>query len=92
MKVRLNGETWRIIRRGRSRGVKKVHGYTLTDKRAIYLSPQLKGRKLIEIAVHELIHARFIDLDEDSVTEAAEAIALVLHRLGVRHGQPANNG
>lgn len=85
MKVRLNGETWKIIRRGRSKGAAQTHGYVLSDRKAIYLDPKLRGKKLIEIVAHELLHARFIDLDEASVTEAAEAIASVLHRLGVRH-------
>ncbi len=85
MKVKLDGVEWSLTRRGRSRGVERTHGYVLSDRKTIYLNPRLKGKELIEFAIHELLHARFLDLDEESVDDAAKAITSVLHRLGVRH-------
>lgn len=85
MKVRLNGETWKIIRRSRAQDAPKLDGYVLRNKPYIYIDSRLRGKPLIETIIHELMHARWPDLDEQAVTEAAEQFASVLHRLGVRH-------
>jgi hypothetical protein len=42
------------------------------------------ARKLLEVTVHEVLHAVRPELDEAAVDEAAATIALVLHRLGAR--------
>jgi len=41
-------------------------------------------RKLLEVTVHEVLHAVRPELDEEAVDEAAATIATVLHRLGAR--------
>lgn len=56
----------------------------LTEKdKAIRIDSRLRGEELVEVAIHEAIHAACWDLDETAVTEAARDIARMLTRLGL---------
>jgi len=65
----------------------KVWGYAHTDKNIIELSHKLKGRKHLEILLHEIIHIYFPDYDEESVKEYAKAMSLLIWRQGYRRKQ-----
>jgi hypothetical protein len=42
------------------------------------------ARKLLEVTIHEVLHAVRPELDEAAIDEASATIAFVLHRLGAR--------
>ena len=56
----------------------KVHGYAFTDEDRIEIDSRLKGRKLIEITVHELLHLLFPKLEEPEIIDASITITNVL--------------
>lgn len=54
------------------------------DARTIRVRSTLRGVKLCDILLHELLHARFWDLSEEAVEEFASTAAAILHREGFR--------
>lgn len=76
--VYINGQRWRITRaRLRDRW-----GDCDYDKRLIRLHCTLAGTDLMDTLLHELIHARWPDLQESSVNEFATTLATVLEAEG----------
>ena len=55
-----------------------------TPDKTISLDERMVGLGLLDLAIHEALHACVWDLDEDAVTETAWDIARFLHRLGFR--------
>ena len=55
--------------------------------REIRIYHGLRGEELTEVAVHELLHARWPDLSEEAVTEVAQEMAGVLTALGIKHAE-----
>ena len=58
------------------------------EKRRILLNTQESGKPAMDTAIHEALHACFWDMDDDAVTEAANAITRFLWRLGYRKEKP----
>lgn len=58
-----------------------------TGPKKILVDSRLKGRRRLEVIVHECIHACLPQLSEDTVTETARDISRVLHTLGYRENQ-----
>jgi len=58
------------------------------DGRAISISPRLKGKRKLEILIHESLHAEYPSIakgtEEEWVEEAAESISKLLWKLGYR--------
>jgi hypothetical protein len=52
--------------------------------KSIYVRSGLRGKERIEVLVHEMLHAAFWHLCEESVEDTAKEIAEVLWRLGYR--------
>lgn len=50
----------------------------------IRIRKTLRGERLLEVIIHEVLHACFWDIDEDAIESAARDLARVLYRLGVR--------
>lgn len=67
-RIPIDGKTWRIkLQRPPER---EVHdGLCVRDDRTIYLHPDGIKQRGIELVVHELLHARFWDIEEDAVEE-----------------------
>jgi len=55
------------------------------DARTIRVHPSLQGETLLEVIVHEMLHARWPDLSEEAILEHSQEIAGTLYRLGFRH-------
>ena len=53
--------------------------------RTIRIRASLQGEELMEVAVHEMIHARWPDLSEEAVMEFGQEISGTLYGLGFRH-------
>ena len=80
-KIDVNGVEW-LLRFSRLRG--KARGWCQYDKKKILVHNRLTGEERLEVVIHELLHAFFPDLAEESVTNAGEGIAKVLWQIGVR--------
>ena len=57
------------------------------EKKLIRVSDKLAGFDLMDVMLHEMIHARWWCLDEGEVTEFAEEAAAVLEAFGVTRGE-----
>lgn len=82
----IHGARW-LLRFTRLRG--KADGWTyLPDAKSprirpkILIDERLKGRKRLEILIHELIHVSFPTACEEHITEAGKDISRVLANLG----------
>jgi len=58
--------------------LRKVWGWSDHEKNIIELSDQLKGKKHLEILVHEHLHILIIPYDEAHIKEMAKKIANLL--------------
>lgn len=88
----LHGVRW-LLRFTRLRG--NAYGWTyLPDAKSprrrpkILIDERLKGRKRLEIIIHELLHVSFPTACEEHVTEAGKDISRVLAKLGYRDHAP----
>lgn len=81
--------------------VKKIHHKKLGQRQAwglaefdeIWIDPVTKGRKRLEIYIHETLHVIFPNMSEETVVEAAKEICRVLWKVNYRQvdnekGQP----
>ena len=50
----------------------------------IWIDPRIKGMRMLEVLIHEMLHCCFPDMTEDAVETAARSIAKVLWDLGYR--------
>lgn len=57
----------------------------------IRVSSTLRGEELLEVLLHELVHAAGWHLDESFVERFAADVARALWRLGYRNGQRETN-
>lgn len=62
----------------------KAWGQCNRDTRTIQVRQSAKGLAELDTYVHEFLHACFWDLDEEAVTESADAISRFLWRKGYR--------
>lgn len=60
------------------------YGLCEHDIHVIDIEKGLGGKKLLEIVIHEMLHAEFPEEDEKAVTQAAEDTAEALWRVGFR--------
>jgi hypothetical protein len=82
-RVSIDGKPWRIkIQRPPAREV--YDGLCVKDDRTIYIHPDAIGHRGIELACHEIVHARLFDLDEECVDEIGRLVSEVCNWLA-RH-------
>ena len=81
MRCRLRGKYWRIEREKLPR---KLDGLCNADERKITVQPYLSGERELDVLIHEMLHACYWDLAEESITETASDLARVLFRLGYK--------
>ena len=74
IKKKINGRIWKI-QFGHAGKSDKVDNDGICDyeKRTIFINPK-SGRSLINVLSHELLHARFQDIEEDAVEEMGTLI------------------
>ena len=82
MRCRLRGKYWTIIRGKIDR---KLDGLCDAGSKTITVRQSLTGERELEVMIHELLHACHWDLSEETITETAEDLARVLHRLGYKN-------
>lgn len=64
-------------------GREQAHGIAESDG-IIYIDPRLRGRKELEILIHEAYHLLQPEADEDEVIEKSVTLTKLLWRLGYR--------
>lgn len=75
-RVSIDGKTWRVkIQRPPAR--EAYDGLAVRDDRTIYIHPDAISHRGIELVAHELLHARFWDIEEDAIDEIGLRIAEV---------------
>jgi hypothetical protein len=74
IKKTINGQKWKIQfgHAGKTDGVDN-DGICDYDKKTIFINPQSQ-RNLLNVLSHELLHARFRDLEEDAIEEMGTLI------------------
>lgn len=79
-KVTIRSKRWNL-----RRGQIKDRGYCDSPdskNKSIVISKTLEGEELLEVLIHECLHAATWDSSEQMVFETARDIARILHRLG----------
>jgi hypothetical protein len=79
--IHIGGNRWKLRR---CRVPSDRYGDCCHDSRTIRISQSLHGEELLNVLLHELIHARWPDLSEDAVLEFADELAGVVHAEGFR--------
>lgn len=79
MTAKIAGKIWRIHRTRRPENAGE-DGNVVYSRRTIYIDPHLNGKGLQETIIHEWLHARWPDLSEESVTEAARELVRLMGR------------
>ncbi len=85
MRVAIRGHHWELIFEDRiASGAAGEMDPIGTPRKEIRVALQQSSLDVIDTLLHELLHAAYPDLAEESVTDGATDIARVLYRLGVR--------
>jgi len=58
-----------------------LYGEVDYGAKRIYLNPTITGDVLVETTIHEFLHARFPEWDEDAVNTCAQQLGRMLRRL-----------
>lgn len=88
MRLRINGETWKVIRH---RGLRKrgFDGACYSNTRRIAIAAHLTGREYADTLLHEILHAVWPsgvvsdELEEDLVRRITPRLLRVIHHLPV---------
>jgi hypothetical protein len=76
-RVALDGKCWRVkLQRPPDR--EPVDGLCVRDDRSVYIHPDAIAHRGKELVIHELLHARFWDIEEDAIAEVSLVIAEVM--------------
>lgn len=75
----IGGTRWKLQRtRLRDR-----RGDCNLDRKTIRVCESLIGQELVEVLVHEIVHARVWDLDEQAVEDIGQSVATALANWGL---------
>jgi len=85
MQVNLMGRRWfiRFVKLGREQAYGSCDDPRQRSK-AIRIDPRLEDEQLLEVTIHELLHACDWRADEEHIDQQARDMARVLWRLGWR--------
>jgi hypothetical protein len=81
VKKKINEKIWKIKfgHAGKTDGVDN-DGICDYETRTIFINPK-SGRSLVNVLSHELLHARFPDLEEDAIEEMGSLIEEVYYQM-----------
>ena len=80
-RIAIDGKTWRVkVQRPPAR--ETCDGLCVATDRTIYIHPDCIAHRGVEIAAHELIHARLYDIEEECVDEIGRLVGEVVAWLG----------
>jgi hypothetical protein len=75
----------------RKLGRTKAYGWAHHEDNVIEIDSRLRGKKELEILLHESTHVLFPELDEDEVIEVSIAYTKLLWSLGFRKVDNSNH-
>ena len=73
----------KIVVKYKKLGREKAHGMAFSDGE-IHIDPRLKGRKLMEVYIHEVMHLLHPEDDEDTIVTNSVILCKFLWRMGYR--------
>lgn len=91
--ITIRGKRWKVRRvkarqmkhsKERPQGECDAPNETAKEIRVLHV---LSGRVLLEVLIHEMLHAAFWDMDETAIEEAGRDIAKALWSLGYRESK-----
>lgn len=82
--VTIAGRRWRVHFSPRLYSCDGACDLPTVAGKTITISDRLRGRRKLEVVLHEFLHAGLWSLDEGCVDELARDIAVALWRLGYR--------
>lgn len=71
-------------------GREQAHGIAESDG-VIYIDPRLKGKKMLEILLHELMHLQNPLDDEETIIEKSVTLCNILWKEGYRRVDNSND-
>jgi hypothetical protein len=83
MRSKILGKCWRIVRERFRNSWGHCDAPNIKNK-AIYIDPKIRGEHLLEIILHETLHAAGWHIDEEFVEELARDQARLIYKLGFR--------
>lgn len=78
-KIRILGEVWTLLRKNPPHP--RYDGLCCYEDKKIYFAPSALRTRRLELVAHELLHARFRELDEDSILAAGQLISRVVRKV-----------
>lgn len=81
----ISGKRWRVIRKRQAHAWGTCDRPTTPDK-AIVIDPHIRGEKLLEVILHESLHAAGWHIDEEFIAEYARDAARLATRMGFVQG------
>lgn len=78
-KIRILGEMWTLMRKHPPHP--RYDGLCCYDDKKIYFAPSALRSRRLELVAHELLHARFKELDEESILSAGLLISRVVQKV-----------
>lgn len=66
------------------KNLRKVWGWSNNQTNEIELSDKLKGKKHLEIIIHEHLHLLLVPFDEEHITSMAKKMSNLLYEDGYR--------
>ena len=88
MKIRLRGKWWKVLFKPLAKqGGKYVWGTIDMDARTITFHSKAKGQNLMDVVIHEGLHACFWDIDEEAIDQSAQDITRLLVKLGFKQDE-----
>jgi hypothetical protein len=91
MRVLVRGKVWRLVHtRSLPKDVDGECDAPSTKKKQIRIRAEIKDQRLLDVYVHELIHACLWDLGEGPVASLANAVAHDLWNDGLRTGHKSS--
>jgi hypothetical protein len=78
-KIKILGEVWTLLRKNPPHP--RYDGLCCYEDKKIYFAPSALRIRRLEIVAHELLHARFRELDEESVLAAGHLISRVVQKV-----------
>lgn len=80
-RITIRGKRWKLIFGKTAKG---IDGLCDLEAKTITVNDRLKGERLLDVLLHEILHAAHWDLDEAAVAETATDAARIAWGLGWR--------
>ena len=80
LSVWIGDQKWKIVRT--SKLGSNHEGECHYASKTLLVRSTLRGEDLLEVVIHELLHARFPDLCEETVLEFGQEMSAIIYALG----------